>query len=272
MFCRYCGRQIDDGSRFCIHCGRQLSETVAMERPRQQPPQKQGMGQGAKIGVAAAVVAVLVIAIAAIVAFALPKQNDVTHDSTAPYDAPSDSQGSAREKGDSGVIVTHEGSDFSRGATDGGSDGKTEDQEKDKGSAQGASSESEPPKTGNGTGDTVTLSVETADGSTLTGTVHRDGSGFVIADSVSREYSIGELKALNLTDAELCIAWNEPFARQGYHFKNPGLRAYFQACDWYVDRGNASGLTGAGAVNNERLRQIAEENASSRRWKYLAAS
>lgn len=118
----------------------------------------------------------------------------------------------------------------------------------------------------------VTLSVEAADGSTLTGSVRRDGNGFVIADSTSREYTIDELRALNLSDAELCIAWNEPFARQGYHFKNPGLLSYFQACDWYVDTGNASNLTGAAAVNNERLRQIAEEDASSKRWESLATS
>lgn len=118
----------------------------------------------------------------------------------------------------------------------------------------------------------ITLIVEAADGSELSGTVRRDESGFVISDSSSREYTIEELKALNLSDAELCIAWNEPFARQGYHFKNPQLRAYFESCDWYSDTGSASYLTGVAAVNNYRLRQIADESTSSIRWKDLATS
>ena len=119
---------------------------------------------------------------------------------------------------------------------------------------------------------TVRLTVETASGETLSGIVHRDSSGYVIADSSSREYSVSELKAMGLTDAELCIAWNEPFARQGYHFKNPDLRAYFNSCSWYTDTGNSSILSGVAATNNSRLRQIAEESGSSEKWKNLATS
>ncbi len=26
MFCPYCGKELDDGSRFCIHCGERLEE------------------------------------------------------------------------------------------------------------------------------------------------------------------------------------------------------------------------------------------------------
>lgn len=127
-----------------------------------------------------------------------------------------------------------------------------------------------------GTGTTsagmVSLVVEAADGSTLAGDVRVDQNGFVIADSSSREYSLEELRALNLSDAELCVAWNEPFARQGYHFKNSGLQAYFEACAWYVDTGNTSNLSGIAATNNTRLRELADGSASAKRWEILAAN
>lgn len=117
----------------------------------------------------------------------------------------------------------------------------------------------------------VTLSVTTAGGERITGTVNRDANGYVIADSSSREYSYSELKSKNLSDAELCIAWNEPFARNGYHFKNADLQRYFESCSWYRDTGNSSNLTGAAAANNATLRRIAEERASASRWMDLAS-
>lgn len=117
---------------------------------------------------------------------------------------------------------------------------------------------------------TVYLEVEAQDGSTLSGYVRRDGDDYVIANSSDYEYSMSELEALGLSDAELCIAWNEPFARLGYHFKNSGLQNYFAGCSWYVDRGQTFSLTGAGARNNALLREIAERNASSVRWESLA--
>ena len=117
----------------------------------------------------------------------------------------------------------------------------------------------------------VTLSVTTAGGERISGDVRRDSNGYVIADSSTREYSFNELKAMNLSDAELCVAWNEPFARNGYHFKNPDLQKYFESCSWYHDTGNSSNLTGAAAANNSTLRSIAEERGSARRWMDLAS-
>ena len=78
---------------------------------------------------------------------------------------------------------------------------------------------------------------------------------------------------MNLSAAELCIAWNEPYARLGAHFANPGLQAYFESCSWYQDRGlYGINLTGVAATNVNLLHQIAEENASSQQWERLATS
>lgn len=118
----------------------------------------------------------------------------------------------------------------------------------------------------------VVLTVTTASGKTLSGRVRRDSNNYVLADSNNREYSLSELRSMNLTPAELCIAWNEPFARGGYHFKNPDLRAYFESTGWYVDEGNSFSLSGAAAANNSLLRQIAEENSESKKWEDLATS
>lgn len=118
----------------------------------------------------------------------------------------------------------------------------------------------------------VILTVETATGETLSGKVRRDSNNYVLADSSNREYSLSELRDMNLTSAELCIAWNEPFARGGYHFKNPDLRAYFESTGWYVDEGKSFSLSGAAATNNSRLRQLAEENSESKKWEDLATS
>ena len=51
MFCRYCGKQINDGSIFCKHCGASLApqkvqqETVTAEQQVQSPPLKQGAAE-----------------------------------------------------------------------------------------------------------------------------------------------------------------------------------------------------------------------------------
>ena len=116
------------------------------------------------------------------------------------------------------------------------------------------------------------LTVRAKDGSQLSGTVRRDDYDYVIADSSEREYSVSELRNLNLSDAELCIAWNEPFARLGYHFSNSGLQRYFESCSWYSDGNRTFSITGVGATNNSRLRQIAKESSSSSRWIELAAN
>lgn len=116
---------------------------------------------------------------------------------------------------------------------------------------------------------TVMLTVVSAGGKTLSGKVHRDSNDYVIADSSSKEYSVSSIRAMNLTDAELCIAWNEPFARLGYHFKNPDLRAYFESCSWYHDSGWSGSLSGAAATNNSNIREVAGDGCE---WKDLATS
>lgn len=38
MFCKYCGKPIDDNSKFCSKCGREVAETVRQVQPPVQPP------------------------------------------------------------------------------------------------------------------------------------------------------------------------------------------------------------------------------------------
>ena len=78
---------------------------------------------------------------------------------------------------------------------------------------------------------------------------------------------------MGLSDAELCIAWNEPYARLGAHFANPALQAYFESCSWYHDRGKTGiQLSGVAAKNVNLLHKLAEQKASSKRWESLATS
>ena len=121
-------------------------------------------------------------------------------------------------------------------------------------------------------GTTVTLTVEAADGSTLSGEVRRDANGYVIADSSTREYTLEELRSLGLSDAEMCIAWNEPYAREGYVFYNSDLQAYFESCSWYTAKGRDVSLVegGAATLNVARLQQLADESGEAARWRYLA--
>ena len=57
------------------------------------------------------------------------------------------------------------------------------------------------------------------------------GSGVVIPDSSERPLSVDELGGLSA--AELRIARNEIFARHGFRFSDPALRAHFGRFDWY---------------------------------------
>lgn len=118
--------------------------------------------------------------------------------------------------------------------------------------------------------DVVKLTVETAKGDVISGVVNRGSDDYVIADSSSYTYSKSQLEDLDLTDAELCIAWNEPFARLGHHFDNPDLQGYFESCSWYSDNHRKYSLSGAAASNNAKLRKIAESKSSSKRWEDLA--
>lgn len=116
----------------------------------------------------------------------------------------------------------------------------------------------------------ISLSVQSANGNTLSGTVHRDADDYVIADSSYKTYTKVELEALGLSEAELCIAWNEPFARNGYHFKNSGLQSYFESCSWYKDTGWSGSLDpgSAGESNNALLKEIAGDSE----WLRLATN
>lgn len=122
------------------------------------------------------------------------------------------------------------------------------------------------------TGDEViTLTAYTIGGERLSGTVRRDANDYVLPYSSTREYTRSELQAMGLTPAELCIAWNEPFAREGYHFKNEDLQDYFEGTSWYRDRNAQVNLTGAAAANNELLRELADTTGDGSKWKDLAA-
>lgn len=119
------------------------------------------------------------------------------------------------------------------------------------------------------TSDPVTLECELAAGGTISGTVRRDANGYVIADSDTHEYTEAEVLALNLTPAELCVAWNEPFARQGYVFTNTGIQKYFESCPWYQAKGRDVTLVGAKAKNNELFKSIAKQRSDFKPWLYL---
>lgn len=119
------------------------------------------------------------------------------------------------------------------------------------------------------TSDPVTLECELAAGGTISGNVRRDANGYVIADSDTHEYTESEVLALNLTPAELCVAWNEPFARQGYVFTNTGIQKYFESCPWYQAKGRDITLVGAQAKNNELFKSIAKQRGDFKPWLYL---
>lgn len=114
---------------------------------------------------------------------------------------------------------------------------------------------------------TYDLTTSTENGESLSGIVLRDSSNNVIPDSSTREYSIEELEAMNLNPAELCIAWNEPFARMGYNFGNSDILAYFESTGWYQNSGQKMNLDGIAARNVNRLQEIAAKSAEASKWR-----
>lgn len=117
---------------------------------------------------------------------------------------------------------------------------------------------------------TVRLECARSNGGMLSGKVQRDSDGFVLADSDTHSYTMDELVAKHLNPAELCIAWNEPFARQGYVFTNEGIQRYFeQNCPWYQPRHNQVSLTGIPAANNELFKDFAKAHDGYSPWLYL---
>lgn len=119
---------------------------------------------------------------------------------------------------------------------------------------------------------TVTLTVTSASGETLSGAVHRDSNGYVLADTSNREYSTSEIASKNLSPAELCIAWNEPYARAGYIFMNPDLQAYFESTSWYTPRSNSVTISSLAESNVNRIRSVANGNSEAVKWEDLARS
>lgn len=132
------------------------------------------------------------------------------------------------------------------------------------GSGGGSSSDVNSDPASNGP---VPITLVASNGATLTGTVTLH-DGYVIPDSSTKAYSVSELRALGLNDAELCIARNEPYARQGYSFRNPGLQAYFNARSWYRNTGWRGELPedSAGYITAHNLLALAQESPSARQW------
>ena len=87
--------------------------------------------------------------------------------------------------------------------------------------------------------DVVTIRFEFNDGTATDQDIRRMGTTErVIPDSSTRKLGASDIK--DLSDAELCVAYNEIIAASnGYLFKNPGLNTYFTSyChSWY--RANA---------------------------------
>lgn len=121
-------------------------------------------------------------------------------------------------------------------------------------------------KSASNKGDVYTLSTTSVTGKKLKGKVKTDADGYVIADSDTHEYSKDELKALGLNDAELCIAWNEPFARKGYIFGNSALQEYFTHCSWYTPKSSDVSIHGAAATNGANLKKLLSDTS----WKSLS--
>lgn len=113
----------------------------------------------------------------------------------------------------------------------------------------------------------VNITLVASNGAQLSGTVTLH-DGYVIPNSSTKAYTIDELRALGLNDAELCIARNEPYARMGYSFRNPGLQAYFNARSWYHNKGWRGQLpeNSAGYITAHNLLALAQQSASASKW------
>ncbi len=119
-------------------------------------------------------------------------------------------------------------------------------------------------------GSTVHLTVIAANGATLSGDVHRQGTTERVFPNSNTEL-ISEADALALTDAERCVAWNEIIAASnGYVFKNAGLRDYFQTqcTSWYVPNAGANSggsyAAGSAAQRNVELLQSIQRSRDAR--------
>ena len=247
--CPLCKRELGEGDSFCMKCGLEGVPIPDVQRDKGAPPQDDGSKNKTQIIIAC----IVTVAIVAIVAIAFYSMNMSGRQSKTSAGVNNTGNASSVTLDD---VINAANEEENRAKGSSSSSSKASSSRSNAGLADGSNS--------------VSLSVKARNGETISGQVRRNSSGYVIPDSSTREYSLSELRALGLSDAELCIAWNEPFARNGYHFKNSGLQKYFESCSWYTDRGNQSNLSGAAALNNSRLREIAEERESSRRWEELA--
>lgn len=172
------------------------------------------------------------------------------------------STGSSGATSGGGSSGTSAGNTSSGGSSGGNSSGSTSGGSTGGGSSSGSNLNG--PGVSNGT---VNVSMVSASGRTLTGTVTLH-DGYVIPNSSEKAYSVAELRALGLNDAELCIARNEPYARMGYSFRNPGLQAYFNARSWYHNKGWQGELPqdSAGYITAHNLLAIAEGSSSAAQW------
>lgn len=275
MFCTNCGSDIEDGSKFCIKCGAPVEDTAPAPAPAQAAapsPAPQGApaaGPGRVKGNTAP--------FAPVQPPASDHQNvrDLfSNDGFAPAPQPVPAYGAPAQApkkksslpifiGIAGVVIVILIVVIMALAMTGG-DESSSSSSSSSSSTSASSSSSKKADPG-----AVTLSATTAAGQRLTGTVHQDSNGYVLPDSSSRLYTIAELRALNLTPAEICVAWNEPFARLGYHFGNSDLANYFASTSWYHDSGTKPSLSGVAAKNNELLRQLADEMGEAALWKDL---
>lgn len=138
------------------------------------------------------------------------------------------------------------------------------------GSSSGGGSSSEPVNSNPTSNGPVQITLVDSNGARLTGTVTLH-DGYVIPDSSTKAYTIEELRALNLNAAELCIARNEIYARNGYKFLNSGLQSYFNARSWYHNTGwrGQFPTNSASYITAHNLLALAKENPETAKWTSL---
>lgn len=84
-----------------------------------------------------------------------------------------------------------------------------------------------------------------------------DGS-YILPESATRVYSIGELSSLS--DWDLMLARNEIYARHGRGFNDADVRSYFQSQSWYTQRYTAEEFD---AIANSMLSSTEQANIAN---------
>lgn len=250
MYCTNCGNKVDDSERFCTNCGKLVErsdqatttstaayqpnaatvKTTAQGAPAQPASaaaqKRKPIDKGVAIGIAiAAIVVVAAIVIGVLIGRGTP---------------PAQSDGANTTY----VNSAEEATDVDNANGDKATTSSPEEaHKKTKKSAA------------------YTLSTRSSAGKELEGKVKADKNGYVIADSDTHEYTTSELKKLNLNDAELCVAWNEPFARRGHTFGNKALQEYFEHCSWYKAKGPVSSIPDTAAKNAKKLKELLTDSS-----------